>query len=88
MVNVSGGKVQLLFVFVFFPRNYCFPPRSYQQRPVLRLKALPKKKRRLLKLSADGGFDEEDLEIKRLEKLLGVRESGSLVNSNLPPVFD
>eukprot|EP01036_Dinobryon_divergens_P032648 gene32648-42283_t len=47
-----------------------------KQRPVLRLKALPKKKRRLVKFSADNGFDEEDLEIKRLEKLLGVRESG------------
>lgn len=35
-----------------------------------------------MKFSADNGFDEEDLEIKRLEKLLGVRESGSFVNIN------
>ena len=35
-----------------------------------------------MKFSADNGFDEEDLEIKRLEKLLGVRESGRFVNIN------
>jgi hypothetical protein len=52
------------------------------QRLTLRLKAIPKKKRRLLKFSTDSVLDEEDLEIKRLEKLLGVRESGQIVVIN------
>lgn len=36
-----------------------------------------------MKFSSESGFDEEDLEIKRLEKLLGVRESGQFVLINV-----